>query len=160
MKVIPAVKYSLRALQLDYLDLYLIHWPVAVKVSNLRELVLLCTFLRRVPLISNNIFHCVPAQPGKDEDDNNLSRTVHNPENANVTLEDTWRAMEEVVRQGFAKSIGVSNFNKSQLERILKIAKIKPVVNQVSVHEGRRSRIWTALKNEENLPRIWLSGRV
>ncbi len=29
------------------------------------------------------------------------------------------------------RSIGVSNFNKAQMQRILNIAKIKPVVNQV-----------------------------
>lgn len=40
--------------------------------------------------------------------------------------------MEECVRSGLAKSIGVSNFNKSQLDRLLKAAKVKPVVNQVN----------------------------
>lgn len=42
--------------------------------------------------------------------------------------------MEDLVSAGLTKSIGVSNFNKSQIERILKICKIKPVVNQVEVH--------------------------
>ena len=32
------------------------------------------------------------------------------------------------------KSIGVSNFNKSQLEDVLKNCKIKPVVNQIEAH--------------------------
>ena len=48
-----------------------------------------------------------------------------------MKFEETWPAMEEIVRLGLAKSIGISNFNSEQIERILKIAKIKPVVNQV-----------------------------
>ena len=48
-----------------------------------------------------------------------------------VSLEDTWCAMEEVVRQGYSKSIGLSNFNSQQIERILKIATIKPAINEV-----------------------------
>lgn len=48
-----------------------------------------------------------------------------------VLFEDTWKAMEECVKLGYAKSIGLSNFNSQQIERILKIATIKPVVNQV-----------------------------
>jgi aldehyde reductase len=41
--------------------------------------------------------------------------------------------MEKLVEQGLTKSIGVSNFNSQQLERILAIASIKPVTNQVYV---------------------------
>lgn len=41
------------------------------------------------------------------------------------------QGMEEVVDLGLAKSIGVSNFSISQIERICKVAKHKPVTNQV-----------------------------
>lgn len=44
---------------------------------------------------------------------------------------ETWPAMEEAVEAGLVRSIGVSNFNKDQIERILQIAKIVPANNQV-----------------------------
>lgn len=42
--------------------------------------------------------------------------------------------MEEQVDRGKTKSIGVSNFSIKQVEKILKIAKIPPVTNQVELH--------------------------
>lgn len=45
---------------------------------------------------------------------------------------ETWRGMEECVRQGLVRSIGISNYNSEQIERLLKVAKIKPVNNQAS----------------------------
>ena len=45
-------------------------------------------------------------------------------------FEDTWKEMEIAVELGLVKSIGVSNFNKKQVQRILDICKIKPVTNQ------------------------------
>ena len=42
--------------------------------------------------------------------------------------------MEGLISAGLTKSIGVSNFNKRQLDRILKMCTIKPVVNQVEVN--------------------------
>lgn len=47
-------------------------------------------------------------------------------------LADTWKQMEELVKLGLTKSIGVSNFNKRQIEHILKTATIPPANNQVS----------------------------
>lgn len=39
--------------------------------------------------------------------------------------------MEELVRKGLVRSIGLSNFNSEQVELIFKNCSIKPVVNQV-----------------------------
>jgi len=52
----------------------------------------------------------------------------------NVTIEETWKAMEELVRKGKVRSIGVSNYNVTRLEQILKIAEIPPAVLQVETH--------------------------
>lgn len=47
---------------------------------------------------------------------------------------ETWKGMEQQVENGLVKSIGVSNFNKRQIEEILNVATVKPVNNQVCVH--------------------------
>lgn len=46
---------------------------------------------------------------------------------------ETWKGMEECVRQGLTRSIGISNFNSEQINRLLESAKIAPVNNQVCV---------------------------
>lgn len=44
---------------------------------------------------------------------------------------DTWKGLEDAVLDNKVKSIGVSNFNSRQLERVISRAIIKPVVLQV-----------------------------
>ena len=78
---------------------------------------------------------------------------IHDPtgpspsmELADVTIRETWEgaapycflltcheAMEALVDAGLAKNIGVSNFNCQLLMDLLKVARIKPAVNQVSL---------------------------
>ncbi|KAF4513905.1 UNVERIFIED_CONTAM: hypothetical protein B566_EDAN018008, partial [Ephemera danica] len=98
--VIPACKTSLKNLGLDYLDLYLMHWPCAYKDGeNLHPL-------------------------------DKAGKTAW----SDVDYVDTWREMEKLVQTGLVRSIGVSNFNSQQIDRILAIAQVKPVVNQVECH--------------------------
>jgi diketogulonate reductase-like aldo/keto reductase len=58
---------------------------------------------------------------------------------------ETWKGMEALVLSGKVRSIGilnlfpvnslgVSNFNMSQLQKLLKTAKIPPAVNQIEIH--------------------------
>jgi diketogulonate reductase-like aldo/keto reductase len=42
-----------------------------------------------------------------------------------------WPGMERAHERGYARSIGVSNFGVSELDELLSVAKIPPVVNQV-----------------------------
>ncbi|KPJ11087.1 1,5-anhydro-D-fructose reductase [Papilio machaon] len=93
-----AVKTSLADLGLDYLDLYLIHWPQAYKEGE-----------DNFPVDEQG--KAIPSA---------------------VDYVDTWKAMEGLVDKGLVKSIGVSNFNKKQIDRVVEAARIKPAVNQVS----------------------------
>ncbi len=45
----------------------------------------------------------------------------------------TWRTLEQLVEQGKARSIGVSNFKPAHLDRLLAEATIPPVVNQIQL---------------------------
>lgn len=95
----PALKTTLQNLGLQYLDLYLVHWPVALKEGE-------------------DLFPM-----GAD------GALIY----ADFDYVDTWKAMEEMVKKGLTKSIGISNFNKRQIERLLETATIVPVTNQVHI---------------------------
>lgn len=95
-----ALETTLKNLNTSYVDMYLIHWPVAYKEGS--EL---------FPVDAD----------GKMQF-------------SDVDYVDTWKEMEKAVDDGLAKSIGVSNFNKAQIERVLACARIPPATNQIEVH--------------------------
>ena len=47
-----------------------------------------------------------------------------------------WKALEEAVEAGKIRAIGVSNFQKQDLDNLLENATIKPMINQVLAHVG------------------------
>jgi len=51
-----------------------------------------------------------------------------------VPVRETWEAMQELVRDGLVKNIGVSNFTVPLLMDLLSYADIPPAVNQVEMH--------------------------
>lgn len=52
----------------------------------------------------------------------------------NDDYETVWRQYEKFKEDGLTKSIGVSNFTVDHLQKLLKIAKVKPAVNQIRLH--------------------------
>lgn len=52
----------------------------------------------------------------------------------NVSLKETWQAMESAVNDGKCKAIGVANFRIDQLREILSFCTIKPSVLQIELH--------------------------
>jgi diketogulonate reductase-like aldo/keto reductase len=52
---------------------------------------------------------------------------------SDVHYMETYKALEELHKEGKVKNIGVSNFNISQLKEVLAQCEIKPVNNQVEV---------------------------
>lgn len=106
----PAFQRTLSDLGLEYLDLYLIHNPVALKYVDPK--VAYPTLFEYVP---------TPKEGPKIILDN-------------VPIIDTWRAMEQLVSDGLCRNIGVSNFSISLLRDLINGSKVHPSVNQVEIH--------------------------
>lgn len=64
---------------------------------------------------------------------------------------DTWKAMEKLVDTGLVKNIGLSNFNSKQVQRVLDVARIKPVCNQIECHAYLHQSKLTAFCTEKGI---------
>nr|XP_009804626.1 PREDICTED: NADP-dependent D-sorbitol-6-phosphate dehydrogenase-like [Nicotiana sylvestris]XP_016442556.1 PREDICTED: NADP-dependent D-sorbitol-6-phosphate dehydrogenase-like [Nicotiana tabacum] len=102
--VLEACKDSLKKLCLDYLDLYLVHFPVATRHTG-------------VGTTASAL-----GEDGVLDIDTTIS------------LETTWHAMENLVSLGLVRSIGISNYDIFLTRDCLAYSKVKPAVNQIETH--------------------------
>jgi D-xylose reductase len=105
----PALEKTLQDLGLDYLDSYLIHFPIAQPYVP---------FETRYP--PEWIFDPEAEQPEMKL--------------APVPLFETWQAMESLVEDGLVKEIGICNYNSGLLNDLMSYAKIKPAELQIESH--------------------------
>lgn len=64
---------------------------------------------------------------------------------------ESWQAMEEAVKAGKIRAIGVSNFRKKHLDALMKNAEIKPVVNQIMLNPSDLQPAVTKVNKEYHL---------
>ncbi|WP_233525676.1 aldo/keto reductase [Chitinophaga silvisoli] len=61
----------------------------------------------------------------------------------------SWKAMEELYKEGKVRAIGVSNFNMDQVQHLLKQHRVVPAVNQVETHPFcQRTAMQEGLKSQ------------
>lgn len=63
----------------------------------------------------------------------------------------TWQALEDLYNEGLVKSIGVCNFEKSQLEFLLAHCKISPMINQIEHTPLMRDETLISFCKENNI---------
>jgi diketogulonate reductase-like aldo/keto reductase len=103
-------------LQLDYVDLYLVHIPAHFKKDGLVK-----------EIESRDV-------PPTEEEVWQIKRSIMmKPRSGDMIAfhKEKWEGMERCVELGLAKAIGVSNFSVERIEEMLPYAKIIPAVNQV-----------------------------
>ncbi|MCJ1468706.1 NAD(P)H-dependent D-xylose reductase (XR) [Pseudocyphellaria aurata] len=104
-RVGPICKKQLEDWGIDYFDLYIVHFPISLKYVD--------PSVRYPPGFTYDGDKVVPGK---------------------ATIQETWTAMEALVDEGLAKSIGISNFNGQLILDLLRYAKVVPATLQIEHH--------------------------
>lgn len=99
-----SLEQSLERLRLDYVDLFLLHWPFISERTD--------DYKPKIGADGRYIFQ----------------------KNLNEDPEASWRSMEKLYESGKAKAIGVSNWSVEGLKKLLTVARIPPACNQIELH--------------------------
>ncbi|MCB0731521.1 MAG: aldo/keto reductase [Ignavibacteriae bacterium] len=105
---VSLIDNSLKTLDLDYIDLMIIHSPKPWM-----------EFLKDEPHFEGN--------------------------------REAWRALEEAYKAGKLKSIGISNFEKADIDNILESCSVKPMVNQILTHITNTPKALIDYNKENNI---------
>lgn len=80
---------------------------------------------------------------------------IHNPYDYDIDWKryviDTWRALENLYKQGKIKAIGISNFNIEHIALFLNYAKIMPMINQIELHPNYQQKKLVELCKNNNI---------
>ncbi|CRG84818.1 glycerol dehydrogenase (GldB), putative [Talaromyces islandicus] len=102
--VLWSINNSLEKLRTSYIDLFLIHWPIASEKDGQEK-----------------------PKLGPDGKYVILKDLTENPQ-------ETWQALEQAYEEKKTRAIGVSNWTIKGLEQLRSFAKVQPHVNQIEVH--------------------------
>ncbi|PGH12927.1 NAD(P)H-dependent D-xylose reductase xyl1 [Polytolypa hystricis UAMH7299] len=105
-QVEPITRKQLADWGVDYFDLFIVHFPLALKYID----------------------PAVRYPPGWFVDGK------EKVEISNTTIQQTWGAMEELVDKKLTRSIGISNFNIQLVMDLVRYARIKPATLQIEHH--------------------------
>lgn len=106
-RVGPIARRQLADWGIDYFDLYIVHFPVALRYVDPE----------------------VRYPPGWE-----YSGKEGDVQQSKASIQETWQAMEKLVDEGLARSIGVSNFQGALLMDLLRYARIRPATLQIEHH--------------------------
>ncbi|KAI8880579.1 xylose reductase [Backusella circina FSU 941] len=101
----PAFDITLKNFGLDYLDLYIIHIPIATKYIPIND-------QTTIPLFDHDFNIVLERSP----------------------MHECWKEMENLVDSGLVRNIGLSNFNVQSILDVLTYCKYRPSVLETEHH--------------------------